>query len=136
MTKTLNKYYANIMQNLLLIGAGGFLGSILRYYSNLIITKILDTNHPFGTLAVNIVGSFVIGLVIGLYRNGILSSGNWKLFLTIGFCGGFTTFSSFALENLFLLESQQFFISLFYISITLILGLSAVYFGFFITNNL
>jgi len=119
---------------MMLIGAGGFLGSVMRYGSNHVMTKIFETTHPVGTFFVNIAGSFLIGLVLGMFERGGTVSNNWKLFLAVGFCGGFTTFSSFALENLNFLQSQQFMFSLMYIGISLFLGLAAVYSGFWITK--
>ncbi len=118
----------------MLIGAGGFLGSVMRYGTNQIMTKIFETSHPIGTFFVNITGSFLIGLILGMLEKSAGVSHNWKLFLAVGFCGGFTTFSSFALENLNLLQSQQFTMSLLYVGTSLFLGLAAVYFGFWITK--
>jgi len=123
-----------MLQNMLLIGTGGFLGSVLRYGSNQVMIKLFETTHPIGTFFVNIAGSFLIGLVLGMFERGALMSANWKLFLAVGFCGGFTTFSAFALENLNLLQSQQFALSLFYVGLSLIVGLAAVYFGFWLTK--
>jgi CrcB protein len=123
-----------MLQNMLLIGAGGFLGSVLRYGSNQMMVKLFETTHPLGTFFVNIAGSFLIGLILGMFEKGALMSANWKLFLAVGFCGGFTTFSAFALENLNFLQSQQFGLSLFYVGLSLILGLAAVYFGFWIVK--
>jgi len=119
---------------MLLIGTGGFLGSVMRYGSNQMMVKIFDSTHPIGTFFVNIVGSFLIGIVLGMFEKGAMMSSNWKLFLAVGFCGGFTTFSAFALENFNFLQSQQFMLSLLYVGISLILGLAAVYFGFWIAK--
>jgi len=119
---------------MLLVGVGGFIGSILRYGSGQVLQKIFDSNHPFGTLFVNIVGSLLIGLFIGMYEKGATLTMNWKLFLIVGFCGGFTTFSAFAFENFNFLQSQQFIISFLYISASLVLGLAAVYLGFWIAK--
>ena len=119
-----------MFQNLILVGTGGFLGSILRYASNQMMQKFFETTHPIGTFTVNIVGSLIIGIVLGLFQKGDILSGNWKMFLAVGFCGGFTTFSSFALENLEMLQASQFFISAIYIGGSLIFGLAAVYLGF------
>jgi len=123
-----------MVQNMLLVGAGGFLGSVLRYGSGQIMLKLFASNHPIGTFFVNIVGSFLIGLILGLSDKGVILTMNWKLFLAVGFCGGFTTFSAFAFENLSFLQSQQFMMSFLYISASLVLGLAAVYLGFLITK--
>lgn len=123
-----------MFQNMLLIGAGGFLGSVLRYGSGQIMLKMFTTNHPIGTFFVNILGSLLIGLVLGMSEKGAAITINWKLFLAVGFCGGFTTFSAFALENINFIQSQQFMLSFLYISASLILGLAAVYFGFWIAK--
>ena len=123
-----------MLQNMLLIGTGGFLGSVMRYGSNQMIVKLIDSTHPIGTFFVNIAGSFLIGLILGMFETGAMMSSNWKMFLAIGFCGGFTTFSAFALENLNFLQSQQFMLSLMYVGVSLILGLAAVYFGFWLTK--
>ena len=123
-----------MLQNMLLIGTGGFLGSVMRYGSNQMIVKLFDSTHPIGTFFVNIAGSFLIGLILGMFETGAMMSSNWKMFLAIGFCGGFTTFSAFALENLNFLQSQQFMLSLMYIGVSLILGLAAVYFGFWLAK--
>ncbi|NPA67200.1 MAG: fluoride efflux transporter CrcB [Chlorobi bacterium] len=123
-----------MIQNVMLIGAGGFLGSIMRYGSNQVMLKVFQTQHPIGTFFVNILGSFLIGLILGVFERGGEVSNNWKLFLAVGFCGGFTTFSSFAVENLNFLQSQQFMMSFLYVGISLFLGLAAVYAGLWITK--
>ena len=123
-----------MFQNIILIGTGGFLGSVLRYGSNQMIQKIFETTHPIGTFSVNIIGSFLIGIILGLFQRGDLLSTNWKLFLAVGFCGGFTTFSSFAFENLELLQANQFFISIMYVVLSLVIGFLAVFLGFHIVK--
>lgn len=123
-----------MIQNMLLIGAGGFLGSVLRYGSGQMMLKMFTSNHPIGTFFVNIVGSLLIGLIFGMSEKGATLTMNWKLFLAVGFCGGFTTFSTFAFENLNFLQSQQFMLSFLYISASLVLGLAAVYLGFWIAK--
>lgn len=121
-------------QNILLIGTGGFFGSVMRYGTNEFFIKTFETNKPLGTFAVNIIGSLLIGIILGLFENGTLLSPNWKLFLAVGFCGGFTTFSSFALENLSLMQADAFFTSVLYIAASIVLGLAAVYAGFWIAK--
>ena len=92
------------MKQLLLIGLGGFIGSIARY----LVSKLNITwqfyNIPMGTLIVNIVGGLLIGFISGLLVHNILTGQNVKLFLITGVCGGFTTFSAFAYENVQLIQ--------------------------------
>lgn len=118
----------------LLVGIGGFIGSVLRYSVSLFINRIPDLNFPFATFIVNVAGSFFIGLIIGLINSSNYQ--NIKLLFAVGICGGFTTFSSFALENISLLETKQTFLSLFYISASVFFGLIAVYIGLFISRKL
>ena len=108
-----------MIKEFLLVGAGGALGSMLRYAGNLLYN---NKSFPATTFLINIIGSFVIGIVIG-YSIKNNSSVNWKLFLATGICGGFTTFSAFSFENLSLLQEGKIFISLLYIAGRLHLGL-------------
>jgi len=112
---------------MLLVGLGGGLGSILRYGASLLIhTKIF----PYATLVVNIMGSFIIGVVFALSIREEGLSGNWKLFLATGICGGFTTFSAFSLENMGLIQSGKYGMVLTYILISLVLGILATFLGY------
>lgn len=88
------------------VAAGGALGSLLRYYLNLAVTAWLGGEMPWGTIGINIAGSFLIGLFTGLLEgSGKLPAGqSAQLFLVVGVCGGFTTFSSFSLQTLQLLQ--------------------------------
>lgn len=79
------------------VGAGGFLGSVLRYLIGLI--PATDSGFPYLTLIINILGSMAIGMVAGLASRAGVMDGNLSLFLKVGFCGGFTTFSTFAMET-------------------------------------
>lgn len=123
-----------MLQNMLLVGLGGFMGSVLRYGSGQLFVKLFETVQPIGTFFVNIAGSLIIGLILGMFEKGDLITNNWKMFLAVGFCGGFTTFSAFAFENLHFLQAQQYLMSFLYVSASLLFGLGAVYFGFWLSK--
>jgi len=89
---------------------------------------------PVGTLSVNILGSFIIGFLTGLSERNASFTTEWRLFLMVGICGGFTTFSSFTHENLTLMHNGQFLSILLYTSLSIILGFIAVYLGYVIIN--
>jgi fluoride exporter len=117
------------MKILLAIGAGSFIGGVLRYLLSLLVqTKFLST-FPFGTLTVNIIGCFLIGLVFGLTDKGSLTQ-EWRLFLATGLLGGFTTFSAFSIESLSLFRDGQFFYATAYISSSVVAGIIATFIGF------
>ena len=87
-----------------------------------------------GTLTVNILGSFIIGFITGISAKSELISPSLRLFLMVGICGGFTTFSSFTNENMTLIQNGQILSALLYTGLSIFLGFSAVYLGFLITN--
>ncbi len=122
-----------MFKNFLLVGLGGAIGSMLRYAISLLVTV---KQFPYSTFIVNIAGSFIIGAVLALsFKNDIFSN-NWKIFLATGICGGFTTFSAFAAENMALLQSGKYGIAFIYIIASLLLGIAAVVLGFkLITPN-
>jgi len=117
------------MKILLIIGTGGFIGSVFRYILSQWMQRIFETTFPVGTLAVNIIGSFVIGIIYALSEKGGILTPEWRMFLAVGICGGFTTFSSFAYENLNMLNLEQYLYTTIYIAGSLIFGLLAVYLG-------
>ena len=124
------------MKQLLLVGFGGFFGSIARYWMSKLNLTWDFHSIPMGTLAVNIIGSFLIGFMLGIFMNSNLLHTNLKLFLVVGFCGGFTTFSSFTNENFLLLQNGQYLTALIYIGGSIIIGILAVFAGFLIENQL
>ena len=124
------------MKQLLLVGLGGFIGSIARYAVSKLNIYMHFLAIPLGTLTVNIVGSFIIGVIVGISQKSEILSADVRLFLMVGICGGFTTFSSFSVENLMLIQNGQVFSALLYTFLSLFLGFTAVYLGYLSTNLL
>ncbi|MDQ2177474.1 fluoride efflux transporter CrcB [Marinifilum sp. D714] len=118
-----------MLRTLLLIGMGGFLGSISRFLVGQALHRFFDTVFPIGTMTINIVGSFIIGVVYSLAERDNLISPEIRMFLAVGFCGGFTTFSSFAFDKLNLLKDSGFLYLSMYLGGSVFLGLLAVYLG-------
>lgn len=125
-----------MLKNILLIGAGGFAGSIARYFLSRLNLAVDLFSIPVGTLLVNVIGCFVIGILTGIAEKGAFLSAEWRMFLMVGLCGGFTTFSTFAGENLMLLHNGQFGALITYTGLSVLLGFAAVYFGYASTNIL
>lgn len=123
-----------MIKTLLLIGTGGFLGSISRFLTSKYLQNIFPSAFPFGTFFVNITGCFLIGLIYGISERSSLFTTEWKMFLAVGFCGGFTTFSAFANENIALLRDGDFFHFMLYTGLSVFLGLSATFIGILITK--
>lgn len=114
------------MKILFLVGLGGFFGSVSRYLISHFIEGNLLTSFPYGTLVVNVAGCFIIGLIYAASLKTNVSS-ELRLLLATGFCGGFTTFSSFSYENVTLLQDGQLFYFFMYTGMSLLLGLLAIY---------
>jgi CrcB protein len=123
-----------MIKTILLVGTGGFLGSVSRFLASRFMQNNFPSAFPFGTFLVNITGCFLIGLIYGLSERSSLVSPGWKLFLAVGFCGGFTTFSTFANENLALLRDGDFFHFLIYTGLSVFLGITATFLGVLITK--
>jgi CrcB protein len=125
-----------MLKQLLLIGAGGFLGSVARFLVSRLNTRIEWFAIPVGTLTVNVVGSLLIGFLIGISEKSPILTVEWRMFLMVGLCGGFTTFSSFTGENLMLLKNGQVLPLLLYTGLSVLLGFTAVYLGYISTRLL
>ena len=123
-----------MIKTLLFIGSGGFLGSISRYLESRYLQNNFHSAFPFGTFLVNISGCFLIGLIYGFSERSSLLTQGWKMFLAVGFCGGFTTFSTFANENLALLRDGDFFHFFIYTGLSVFLGIAATFLGVIITK--
>ena len=104
------------MTHLLLVAAGGAAGSVSRYLVTLGAARLLGAHFPWGTLAVNIVGSFLMGLVIALGAHKLHISNEMRLTLTTGFLGGFTTFSAFSLDFAYLFERKDYTLAALYLA--------------------
>jgi CrcB protein len=92
----------------LAIGIGGFIGAILRAYTSGIVNNAFKHNIPFGTLSVNLIGSFTLGVLIGLIQFGVIENNYLKSLLTTGMMGALTTFSTFAIETFFLIQKSLY----------------------------
>ncbi len=114
-----------------MVGIGGMIGSMLRYAT---IIYIKNQPFPYATFAVNIVGSFAIGAIAGLALRNATFNNEWRLFLATGICGGFTTFSSFSLECLHLLQQNRYLAATTYIGASVILGISCALGGWMLTK--
>lgn len=119
------------MIKLLLIGTGGFLGSILRYLvSGSVQVASQSIAFPYGTLAVNLIGCFLIGFLSELADSRSLFSSDTRTFLVIGILGGFTTFSAFGNETMNLLRDGERFLALVNVGAHVLFGLGAVWLGY------
>ena len=122
------------MKQLILVFVGGGFGSVLRF----IIGKWLnnsDSGIPFGTFAANIIGSLLIGVILGLAAKNETLSQSQTLLLATGFCGGFTTFSTFAYENHVFLKSGDFSSFALYTIASFVVGFLAVFFGMYLVKG-
>ena len=115
-------------RHLLLVALGGAGGSVLRY-----MLSNINTSFPWGTFAVNVLGSFLIGLLVGLMSKGVLSP-EMKLLLVTGFCGGFTTFSTFANESFSMMKAGDVLLTALYVGASVIIGILAVWGGITLSN--
>ncbi len=120
------------MQTYLLIGLGGALGSMARHWSNGLVASVMGIGFPWGTLIINVVGSVVIGFAAATMQNsGRFPAGeDARLFLMVGICGGYTTFSAFSLQTLTLLEGGQFLPAAGNIGLSVALCLIGVWLGY------
>lgn len=123
-----------MLKSIILVAAGGALGSAARYLLSRAVNNSALSAIPFGTLTVNILGCLILGIVCGLTENSALVSREMKLMMATGFCGGFTTFSTFMNESASLMSADNVLAASAYIGASVVLGLLAIFFGLQLTK--
>ena len=123
-----------MIKPLLLVAVGGGIGSAFRYLTTVFVNKYYASAFPLATFIINILGCFLIGLLMGFLQRNNLSDSNLKWLLVTGFCGGYTTFSAFGFENISLLQTNNAATSMLYICASVIIGLLAVCAGLFLVR--
>ncbi|MCR5180390.1 MAG: fluoride efflux transporter CrcB [Bacteroidaceae bacterium] len=121
-----------MFREILLVGAGSFFGGSARYLVSYILRSA--AGFPWGTFVVNVLGCLLIGLLWGWSSRSLHATSSLMLFLSVGFCGGFTTFSTFSKEGLALLQSGSYGLYAIYVLASVALGLLAVLVGFSVTK--
>lgn len=125
-----------MLKTLIIIGFGGFFGSISRYVLSQFIDKNLTSFYPYGTFLVNFIGCVLLGFIYAMGEKEQILSSDMRFFLATGFCGSFTTFSTFSYENQELLNQGQWGIALTYIILSIIIGISATFGGVFLGRTI
>jgi CrcB protein len=123
------------MKNLLLVFLGGGLGSTVRFSLGRWVSALHNHDFPWGTLVVNVVACLILGFVIGLADHKQIISASSRLFWTVGFCGGFSTFSTFSNETLYLIQAGFTISLVVYISLSLLLCVAAIFGGLYLGEH-
>jgi len=123
-----------MVKTLLYIALGGALGSVLRYLTSVLVSKYWSHQFPLATFIANFLGCFLLGLFVGYLTKNQLNESQLKWFLVTGFCGGYTTFSTFSMENITLFQNNNTLLAMGYIALSILIGLFAVGLGLFIAK--
>ena len=123
-----------MLKSLLIVGLGSFVGGALRYGVSTLMREYCSKGFPWGTLAVNLLGCFAIGMIFALFGKYSSTNNAWCLLLTTGVCGGFTTFSTFANESLQMLQNGNIGSFVGYVATSLIVGLALTALGYWIVK--
>jgi len=123
-------------RNIFLVGLGGLIGNIARYLVAVLFAGQFTSSLPLATFTVNIVGCFAIGILFALSDRGNILSPEWRVFLTTGFCGGFTTFSTFSYESIKLIQDGEFLYLALYVALSVIVGFAATYLGIVLVRSI
>jgi fluoride exporter len=124
-----------MLKSVLLVAVGGAAGSVMRYFTSLIVKHYFTGSFPLATFITNMVGCFLIGTFVGLaIKHSWTANSNISLLLITGFCGGYTTFSAFAIENLSLIEKGNIITFITYTAMSVFVGIICVWLGILLTK--
>lgn len=118
-----------MVKSILIVGLGGFIGTVARFLISRYFQVNFTSVFPWSTFVVNIVGCLLIGIIYGISEKGNVLSPEIRLFLTVGICGGFTTFSTFSNDAFILIREQEWFRFALYTSLSVFIGLMAIFIG-------
>jgi len=124
-----------MIKSLLLVGIGGAVGSMLRYLTAMLVNKYWQNAFPLATFLINMLGCLLIGMLMAIIEKQAGMSDNFRLLFVTGFCGGYTTYSAFAYENISLLNSNQTLTAFAYIAASVVAGLFFVWLGLILVKQ-
>ncbi|MCB9201492.1 MAG: fluoride efflux transporter CrcB [Flavobacteriales bacterium] len=124
-----------MFRTLVFVAIGGGLGSVFRYLVSFYTNRFFTQGFPYATFIVNVVGCFLIGVLFGIFEKKTELNPNLSLLFITGFCGGFTTFSTFSFENMNLLNTHQYSLFALYTTLSIVFGLFAVFLGDYLVKS-